>query len=60
MDFFEWLEEIIITSIVANGSKGKIPNGWDIARAIAFGEDFDGHTRDERASWLKEFLRTHP
>lgn len=60
MDMYEWISEIIITNLIVEGSKGRIPNGWDLARAIAFGQDFDGYTKDERISWLKEFFRTRP
>ncbi len=60
MDILDWIMEIIITCVIANGSKGKIPNGWDIARFVAWGQDFEGHGKHERMSLLREFLRTHP
>jgi hypothetical protein len=60
MDIIDWIMEIIITYIIVNGSKGKIPNGWDIARFVAWAQDFDGCTKDERISLFKEFLRKTP
>lgn len=59
MDIFDWLLEIIMTSLIANQSEETIPSGWDIARFVAWGKDFDGYTRLERMSLLKEFLKAH-